>query len=63
MVISKENTIETRPVKLGQHMGDMVLITEGLKAGEKVVIDALQKVQTGMPVNPVPAEFQSKTSI
>ena len=62
MVVSTENTVETRPVTIGQRMGDMVLIAEGLKAGEKVVIDALQKVQSGMPVNPVPAEFQSKTS-
>ena len=63
MVVSAENTIETRPVTIGQRMGDMVLISDGLKAGEKVVIDAIQKVQSGMPVNPVPSEFQSKTSI
>ncbi len=63
MVISAENTIEIRPVSIGQRMGDMVLISEGIMAGEKVVIDALQKVQSGMPVNPVPSEFQSKTSI
>ncbi|MGB5237911.1 MAG: efflux RND transporter periplasmic adaptor subunit [Flavobacteriaceae bacterium] len=63
MVISAENTIETRPVTIGQRMGDMVLISKGLKAGEKIVIDALQKVQSGMPVNPVPSKFQSKTSI
>ena len=62
MVVNADNTVETRPVTIGQRMGDMVLIAEGLKAGEKVVIDALQKVQSGMPVNPVPAEFQSKTS-
>ena len=62
MIVNDENTIETRPVTIGQRMGDMVLIEEGINAGEKVVIDALQKVQPDMPVNPVPTEFQSKTS-
>ena len=62
MVVDAENKVESRPVTIGQRMGDMVQIVEGLKAGDKVVIDALQRVQTGMPVNPVPTEFESKTS-
>ena len=62
MVVDAENKVESKPVTIGQRMGDMVQIVEGLKAGDKVVIDALQRVQTGMPVNPVPTEFESKTS-
>ena len=62
MVVSEGNTVEIRPVTIGQRMGDMVLIEDGIKVGEKIVIDALQKVQSGMPVNPVPTDFQSKTS-
>ena len=62
MVVGPENIVEYRQVTIGHRMGDMVLISEGLKAGEKVVIDALQKVQSGMSVNPVTVEFQSKTS-
>jgi len=61
MVADENNTIASRPVVIGQKMGDMVIIEEGLTPGDKVVIDALQKVKTGMTIQPVPTEFQSKT--
>ncbi len=63
MAVDTENKIISKPVTLGERIGDMVVIQSGLQAGDKVVIDALQKVQSGMPVTPVPTEFQSKTSI
>ena len=62
MVVGEDNIVESRPVTIGQSKDDMVLIEEGLKAGDKVVIDALQRVQSGMLVNPVPSDFESKTS-
>ncbi len=62
MVVSEGNTIESRPVRVGQKIGDMALIEEGLTPGEQVVIDALQKVRSGMVVTPVPSDFKSQTS-
>lgn len=61
MVADQGDTIESRAVQVGRKIGDMVIIEEGLQAGDKVVIDALQKVQAGMKVNPVPTDFESKT--
>lgn len=61
MVVDPSDTIESRVVQVGRKIGDMVIIEEGLQPGDKVVIDALQKVQAGMKVNPVPTEFESKT--
>ncbi|MEJ2584594.1 MAG: efflux RND transporter periplasmic adaptor subunit [Robiginitalea sp.] len=63
MVVDDTNTIVSRPVEIGQKIGDMVLIESGLSPGEKVVVDALQKVRTEMKVQPIPTEFQSKTTL
>jgi membrane fusion protein (multidrug efflux system) len=60
-VLKDDNTVESRQVKTGPPIGDFVLITEGLSAGEKVVIDAMQKVRTGLLINPVTTEFVSKS--
>jgi hypothetical protein len=37
------------------------LIREGLKAGDKVLIDGLQKVASGMEINPIPVDFKSQS--
>ncbi|MGB5189899.1 efflux RND transporter periplasmic adaptor subunit [Robiginitalea sp.] len=63
MVAAQDSTIESRPVEIGRRIGDMVIVEQGLQSGDKVVIDALQKVQSGMKIIPVPSEFQSKTTL
>jgi len=60
-VVKDDNTVESRQVITGPPIGDYVLITEGLSAGEKVVIDAIQKVRTGLLINPVTTEFVSRS--
>jgi membrane fusion protein (multidrug efflux system) len=35
-------------------VGNKWVVTEGLKAGERVIVEGLQKVQPGMVVKPVP---------
>jgi membrane fusion protein (multidrug efflux system) len=53
-VISPENKVEMRTVKLGPQFGDMWVVESGLQAGEKVVVDGLQRVKGGMTVAPTP---------
>ena len=51
-------TAEMRPVELGQIQGDMVVLTCGVKAGEKVITDGQMMVRPGLPVKvmgPAPA--------
>ena len=38
------------PVKVGEQIGESLLILEGLKAGERIVVEGLQKVREGAPV-------------
>ena len=54
MVVGATNSVEPRVVKLGQAVGTKWIVTDGLKAGEKVIVEGFQKVQPGMVVKPVP---------
>ena len=46
-VINQDSTAELRLVKLGQRQGDMVVVQEGLKAGEQVVLNGQIGVMPG----------------
>lgn len=60
-VVTTENKVESRQIKIGDPVGDMVLVMEGLQEGENVVIDALQKVRSGITVNPQVTVFESQS--
>ena len=51
-VVNQENQAEYRKVVLGAPIGQSRVIKEGLKAGEWVVIEGLQKLKPGIKVNP-----------
>ena len=46
-VVKEDSTAELRPVTLGQRQGDRVVIVQGLKAGERLVIDGQLAVTPG----------------
>jgi multidrug efflux system membrane fusion protein len=49
-VIKPDNTVEVRPVETGQNDRGQVLVTKGLSAGERVVVDGQLRLQPGTPV-------------
>ena len=51
-VLGKDNTVEVRPVRMGNRSGELWVVAEGLKGDEWVVVDGLQKVQAGTVVAP-----------
>jgi membrane fusion protein (multidrug efflux system) len=55
-VVTPENTVAIRELKLGPVKGNEVVVESGLNAGEKVIVEGTQKVRAGMPVNSRPAE-------
>jgi membrane fusion protein (multidrug efflux system) len=55
MVVNAEKKVERRQLVTDRAIGDAWLITEGLKPGEVVIVEGLQKVRPGVLVNPVPA--------
>ena len=55
-VVGAGNKVEFRNVKVGPRVDSLWLIEEGLKPGEKVVVEGLQKVRDGAVVSPKAAE-------
>jgi membrane fusion protein (multidrug efflux system) len=49
-IIGADGKAEIRPVKVGPRVGSDWVITSGLKPGEKVVVEGLQKIKAGTPV-------------
>jgi membrane fusion protein (multidrug efflux system) len=49
-VVKPDDTIEMRPVKPADRVGDLLVIESGLAAGERVVVEGLQKVRAGVKV-------------
>lgn len=52
LVVDDQNTVVERPVKLGPTVDNFWLVMEGLKPGEKVIYEGLQKVRDGVIVAP-----------
>jgi RND family efflux transporter MFP subunit len=51
-VVGNDNKVTLRTVKIGERTGAMWLIDEGLKPGERVVVEGVQKVRDGLLVHP-----------
>ena len=55
LVVGPDGTAQERALKLGRAIGDRWLVTEGLAAGDQVIVDGLLRVRAGVPVHAVPA--------
>ena len=53
-VVGPDNKVSIRPVKVGERVGSMWVIEDGLKVGESVVAEGTQKVRPDMAVTPKP---------
>jgi multidrug efflux system membrane fusion protein len=51
-VVDKDNKAEYRPVTLGPQIDGLRVVRGGLKAGEKIVVNGLQRVRPGAPITP-----------
>jgi membrane fusion protein (multidrug efflux system) len=57
-VVDSNNTIQTRDIQVGDKVGSSWMITEGLKPGEKVVYEGLQRVKDGATVKATAAQIE-----
>jgi membrane fusion protein (multidrug efflux system) len=61
-VVGADNKVDIRPVKAAERVDSLWVILEGLKPGERVVVEGIQKVRPGVTVTPTPfAEAPAKT--
>jgi len=58
MVVGTEEKVEPRIIKVVRTVGDNWLVAEGLKVGDRVILEGIQKARPGTPVKAVP--FGSK---
>lgn len=49
-VVDENNKVSIRPIKMGERIGAMWQVTEGLKPGDKVIVQGLQKAREGSTV-------------
>jgi membrane fusion protein (multidrug efflux system) len=63
-VVGADNKVALRSVVLGDRVGQDYIITEGVKAGERIIIEGLQKARPGATVNPAeqPASSESASA-
>jgi membrane fusion protein (multidrug efflux system) len=54
MIVGAEEKAEPRPIKVVRTVGDNWLVSEGLKPGDRVILEGLQKARPGTPVKAVP---------
>jgi membrane fusion protein, multidrug efflux system len=62
-VLGADNKAEQRRITLGQSTSTVASVTKGLSAGEKVIVEGLQRVRPGQPVSPGPASALIQSSM
>ena len=60
LVVDKENIANVRPITIGQAVGTMWAVESGLNKGELVIVEGIQKVRPGQPVQISPGPPQEK---
>jgi membrane fusion protein (multidrug efflux system) len=57
-VVNEDNKVETRDIQVGPKIDSSWLVTDGLKPGEKVIYEGLQKARDGVVVQPTVVDIQ-----
>jgi len=63
MVVGAENKVMPMTVKTGRMAGSDFIIAEGLKGGEQIIVNGLQKARPGSVVSPVPLAEAGKSAV
>jgi membrane fusion protein, multidrug efflux system len=61
-VVGSDNKVVIRPVVVGEKTGTEWIVSEGLKLGDRVVAEGIQKVKEGTQVNPKPYQSSPTTA-
>jgi membrane fusion protein (multidrug efflux system) len=51
-IVDRNNAVNIQAIKVGDQIGSSWLILDGLNPGDRVIVDGIQKVTTGLRVNP-----------
>jgi membrane fusion protein (multidrug efflux system) len=62
MVVKPDATVEQRMVKAGERVGNQWVIDSGIKPGEKVIVEGIQRVRPGVQVSAKPEKIEEAAS-
>ena len=62
MVVSKNNTVESRVLKVERTLGANWLVSEGLADGDQLIVEGLQKIRPGAPVTATAVQSSANNS-
>jgi membrane fusion protein (multidrug efflux system) len=62
MVVKPDATVEQRMVKAGERVGNLWIVDSGVKPGEKVIVEGIQKVRPGVKVSATPEKTKEAAS-
>ena len=54
-MVGADNMVALRTIQPGETVGDLLIVRDGLKPGERVIVDGIQKARPGSKVNPTAA--------
>ena len=60
VVVGADNKASIRPVRVVDRVGQLWIITEGVKPNERVIVEGIQKAKEGAPVNPKPLSLTAE---
>ncbi len=60
MALTDSNTVVLKQIMVMGYFGDLVMVSKGLTKDDQVVFEGLQKVRSGLKINPTLIEFESK---
>ena len=63
LAVNADNQAEVRQITTGRRINAMWAVTSGLKAGEKIIIEGLQKVRAGAKVTPTAVKVDPQTGV
>jgi RND family efflux transporter MFP subunit len=58
--VDQNDTVNIQPISVGDQLGSSWVVRDGLKSGERVIVEGVQKVSPGMHVNPKPSRQMAK---
>lgn len=59
--LDKDNKVQVQPIKVGDTVGVLFAVTDGLATGDRVITEGLQKVRPGIVVTPTEADLPPST--
>jgi membrane fusion protein (multidrug efflux system) len=54
LVVGSDNMVDLRTIEIERSIGSKVVVSKGLKAGERIIVEGSQKAPPGSVVKPVP---------